>query len=262
VLAAAVWLAGAGAAHGGVKKIADGRDTGGKLDIRSAAHGHKGGAVTHTITTYGKWSKSTLGLRTSNAFGIGISTRGNSNPERFVIAFAQGGRMQAFVFRHNGTFAGQASAAKLNARSLRITIPVSLLGSPASYRWQAFSYFEKAGRCAGGCLDVAPDRSLVLHDLMRPTILFPAPPAPTSTEYDIEFGVQDQGGSGLRSWRLERRTLGEEDWSVVASGTSGGAKVYNHVGSAGDSDEWRVVAVDGEGNRSVSPIRLVTIPPE
>jgi hypothetical protein len=95
-----------------------------------------------------------------------------------------------------------------------------------------------------------------------PTVSFPQPPPPVSTTYNLDFTVGDVGGSGLAFWRLEQREPGTAPWALVEPGTAPGAHSVSFTAALpGDTDEFRVVAQDRHGNRTVSPIRQVTAPP-
>ena len=262
VLAAGVGLSLTGTAQANVLTRIDGNDTRGPLDIRSASHGHAGNAVTHTIRTFAPWSRALLGPRTPNAFLLFVGTDRDPAPERVVLIFSSGGRMVALVLRPNGALVGRATASKPNGRTVRVSIPRARLGSPAGYRWQAFSVFEtRRGTCANGCVDRVPNASgRVLHDITAPQISFPALGVPASTTYEVGFSVSDTGGAGLRNWRLEHRLLGTPAWSAVTSGTTGGAKTHSFQSAEDADDQFRVVAVDRHGNTAVSPIRLVSVP--
>ncbi|HWM13155.1 MAG TPA: hypothetical protein VNO56_01600 [Gaiellaceae bacterium] len=261
-VAAGVGLGLTGTAQANVVTRPDGNDTSGPLDIRSASHGHAGTAVTHTIRTFGTWSRAVVGPGTPNAFLLFVSTDADPAAERVVLVFASASRMVALVLRPNGALVGRASATKPTGRTVRVSIPRARLGSPAGYRWQAFSYFERgSGTCSNGCLDRVPNGSTtVRHDITAPLISFPVPGVPASTTYDVPFSVSDTGGAGLQGWRLEHRLLGTPTWSTVASGTTGGSKTPPHVSEEDADDEFRVVAFDKHGNTTVSPVRLVSVP--
>jgi hypothetical protein len=248
-------------AHAGTATISDGNDTPGPLDISSASHGHSGGKVTHTIRTFANWPIGLLGPSTPNFFSLEISTDGDRAPERFVLIFSSGGRMIAGVASANQQFLGSANASRPNRHTVRVAIRPELLGDPAGYRWQALSFYEGSGGCRGGCFDKAPNRTRqVLHDLRAPSISFPQPGVPANTSYNVGFSVADTGGSGLESWRLQRRPAGASSWTTVKSGRTGGSKTYNHVGAQGQDRQFRVVAIDRHGNRSTSPVRTVSVP--
>jgi len=248
-------------AAAGTNTILDGNDRPGPLDIRSASQGHAGDRVKHTIRTFANWPKALLGPNTPNLVVLEISTDSDQAPERVVLIFSTPGRMAAGVFTRNGNFLGRADASHPNGHTVGVVIRRSLLGNPAGYRWQAFSIFGSSNRCRSGCVDGAPNGSnQVLHDLRDPTVAFPQPPSPAaSTMYNLDFTVGDTGGSGLAFWRLQQRDDGATAWTTVdEQSTTGPQSVLFAADMSGDIDEFRVVAEDRHGNRTVSPIREVT----
>jgi hypothetical protein len=260
-----VALVAGGNAHADTKRISDGNDRPGRLDIRSASHGHSGARVVHTISTFGRWPTRLLGPNTPNLFAVEISTDGDRRLERVVLVFFQNGRMVAGVFRVRSggrlVFIGRASASKPNARSVRVSIRRSRLGDPVGYRWNAYSQFGSAASGCNLCIDRAPNSRRVLHDITPPRIVLTSFPAiPPDVEYDVTFRVSDRGGAGLRRWRLQHRLLGDPTWDTVASGTTGGLQSYHRVSAENDDDQFRVVAVDRHGNRHISRTRLVSVP--
>jgi hypothetical protein len=259
LVALGVALVAVASAQAGTKRISDGNDRPGPLDIRSATHGHSGDQVVHAISTFSRWRVGLLGR--NNILAIEISIDGDPALERVVIVFSRNGRLIAQVVRlPAGTTVGSASTSRPNGRTVRVSIRRSLLGNPVGYRWNAHTQYQASGACNQFCVDRAPNRGRVLHDITSPRVVFPAPPIPASTEYDLNFTVSDSGGSGLRSWRLEHRALGNTAWSTIASGTTAGSKSRHHVAAEDDDDQFRLVARDRQGNTSVSPIRLVSVP--
>jgi hypothetical protein len=112
----------------------------------------------------------------------------------------------------------------------------------------------------GANFDFAPNRRLILHDITPPTIRFPRQPLPGDTTYDVTFRVSDTGGAGLKSWRLQLRRFGATRWATIASGTSGGSKEVSVEAAQGDDHQYRVVAVDRDGNRRTSVVRTISLP--
>jgi len=259
--AAAVLLALAGSANAfaAATTIRDGNDAQGPLDVRAARHAHSGTRVVHEISTFANWPIGLLGARTPNLFALEIDTKGDRRPERIVVVFSSGGHLVAGVVNARGAFLGRANASRPNGHTIRVAIARSRLGSPAGYRWTALSFFQGAG-CARGCIDRAPNSGRVLHDLTAPKITFPTPTIPADVDYDVSFSLSDTGGSGVGSWRLQHRPLGGAAWTTVASGTGGGSKSRPHASAQGANSEFRVAASDRQGNTTVSPIRVVSVP--
>ena len=257
-----VALTAVGNAHADTRRISDGNDRPGLLDIRWASHGHAGDRVVHKISTFSRWRVGLIGRNTPNLFAIEISTDSDPALERVVLVFSANGRMVAKVIRlPQGTVVGSASASKPNRRTVRVSIRRSLLGNPVGYRWNAHSQYRAPGACSGFCIDRAPNSGRVRHDITAPAIVLTSFPAiPPDVEYDVSFSVSDKGGAGLSSWQLQHRPFGTSSWTTVESGTAGGAKSHHHVSAEDNDDEFRVVAVDRQGNTTVSPIRLVSVP--
>jgi hypothetical protein len=261
--AAAVLLAlvGAEVARAGKSAAQDPNDTRGRLDIRSVSQGHSGRKVTHTIKTFGRWPSSVLDEQHSNSFLMVLNTDSDPAIERFVFIITARGRLEAGVLTGNGNFLGRADASRPNRRSLRVTLSKSRLGNPAGYRWQASSSFQGSSGCGRGCVDRAPNGSGRLrHDLRNPTISFPQPPTPSTNTYNLEFTIGEAGGSGLDFWRLEHRDSGTAAWTPLRTGSRLGPRSVPFMDTPGDSEEFRVVAVDKHGNRTVSRVRRVTVP--
>lgn len=262
VAAAALALfAAADVGRAGTSTTPDADDVVGPLDIESVSQGHLGKKVVHTIRTFANWRVGILAPSTPNYFLLELSTDADPAPERSVLVFSRAGHMVGAIFGPNGRFVAQAGVSHPHGRTVRVTIPLKRLGNPAGYRWQAFAFFRSGSVCRTGCLDRAPNGSVrILHDLRKPAIAFPQPGPPAGPEYDVGFSLSDAGGSGIAGWRLEHRLVGETVWTTVATGTTGGAQTYHQVSSAGDHDQFRVVAADAHGNTATSPVRNVLVP--
>jgi hypothetical protein len=169
VVAVTAWFfLSASVAQADTRRISDGNDVSGRLDIRRASHGHADARLVHKISTFGTWGNRLVRRSGTNAFALDISTDGDSRPERIVLIYSRSGRMIADVFRFSGgnlTLIGSASASRPNARTVRVSIRRSRLGDPGRYRWRAHSQFKRAGACSNFCLDSAPNRGRVLHDI-------------------------------------------------------------------------------------------------
>jgi hypothetical protein len=255
-------LVAVGSAQADTKRISDGNDRPGRLDIRSASHGHDGARVVHTISTFSRWRPGLIGRNTSNLLAVEISTDGDPALERVVLVFSANGRLVAPIIQlPAGTVVGSASVSKPNRRTVRVSIRHVRLGYTAGYRWNAHSQYRAAGACSSFCIDRAPNSGRVLHDIYAPTIGMTSFPAVApDTEYDVSFRISERGGAGLRLWQLQHRPFGTSPWTTVASGTATGLKTHHHVSAEDNDDQFRVVAVDRQGNRRVSPVRLVSVP--
>jgi hypothetical protein len=245
--------------HGAV----DPNDTPGRLDIRSVTQRHgRTGPVAHTITMYEPWRGRLLGIQRSSAIFLTFDTHGGRAYERFAAVFFARGRLRAAVYTRAGRFLGWGTVTRLNRRSITVTVRRRLLGSPKGYRWYALSLLSTTtGPCRAGCVDRAPNRGVLVHDLTAPSVSFPAVAGvPASTATALAFSVADTGKSGLGGWVLERRVAGAAAWSQVASGWAPGVHRVPADGIEGATVSYRVVARDRGGNVTVSPVRSLTFP--
>jgi hypothetical protein len=155
-------------AQADTKRISDGNDVSGRLDIRSASHGHAGARLVHRISTFGTWGARLVRQSGNNLFSLEISTDGDRRPERVVLIYSRNGHMTADVFRLSGANlipVGSASASRPNARTVLVSIQRSRLGDPGQYRWSAHSQFKNSGACSGFCVDRAPNSGRVRHNI-------------------------------------------------------------------------------------------------
>jgi hypothetical protein len=241
--------------------ISDPDDVHGKLDIASVTQEHGAmGPVVHTITTYGPWRSRAIGIRRGSAFLIGFDTAGGTRAERFAIVYRSHGILRVAVLARDGRKLGFGSATRPTLRSIRVSIPRKLLGKPNGYRWRLFSvYFGPAG-CRAGCVDRAPNSGEVLHDLTAPALTFPKQGLPASTATAVQFGVIDKGHSGLDTWTLQGRDVGDTTWTDVATGSASGNQSVTVNAAEGDQRQFRIVARDLAGSVATSGIRTISFP--
>src|SRR5262245_5405425 len=116
-------------------------------------------------------------------------------------------------------------------------------------------------RCKKGCLDAVPNGGPALFDFTAPSVdvRMPDPYVEPSTTFNLRVGIRDLGFSGLRSWRLELRTLGQTQWTTIAQGGSTPQADVPQTGVQGTSYEYRLTAVDKQGNQR-STTRLFSMP--
>lgn len=264
VLAAA--LACAGTASASFTTFPDRNDTRGPLDIKQATQGRgPGGRLVHTITTFGRWTNALLGPTTPNFFLLDMSIDKDRKPERTVFIYSVNRRMVAVVLDSKGKPVAAAKASRPDTKTLKVSFPRAGIDDKPGYRWIAASFFEGRGGCGGGCVDKAPNRGRILHDLVKPVISFPTPDPMGSLTYNIDFTVTDLGNfsSGLAFSQLEHRVPPSLIWIRIWSSNSVSDPPLPYSFSAamsGDVDEFRVVAEDKHGNRAETDPVSVTAP--
>jgi hypothetical protein len=241
--------------------ITDPDDVHGKLDVAAVTQEHAAtGPVVHTITTYGPWRSRVLGGNHQSYFVLEIDTTGNARPERFAIVYRAHGVLRVAVATRRGRLLGFAVATRANLRSVRVSIPRKLLGKPNGYHWKLFSVYVGPGACRMGCVDRAPNSGQVLHDLTAPTMTFPQQGLPASTTAAVHFAVIDTGHSGLDTWTLQGRNVGDTTWINIAGGSASGNQTVSVNGAEGDRREFQIVATDRAGNGTTSRIRRINFP--
>ncbi|HUF60199.1 MAG TPA: hypothetical protein VMR89_12105 [Actinomycetota bacterium] len=238
----------------------DGNDSPGKLDLRSTSVSHTSTGVVHKVTTYGTWSARSLG--NDSFFIIQIDKNNDRNYERCAFIFFAGGRLRGSLTNCGNTFIRYLPVAKLSGTTAKITIPKSVL-KPA-YWWGVASLWDGPAPCGNGCVDFVPNTFPdVLHDLTPPVVTMTTTPlrvweTSMTPLFNFTFTVSD-AHSGMKSWRVERRTFEESTWEVVSTGTGSGTKNPAITGVPGHSF-YRVVAVDRHGNVKTGPSRRVYVP--
>jgi hypothetical protein len=262
VVALAAALACAGTASAGFTAFPDRNDRPGPLDIRQATQGHgPGGRLVHTITTFGRWPNALLGPTTPNFFLLDISIDADAKPERTVFIYSVNRHMVAVVLDPKGRVVAAAKASRLDKKTVRVSFPRGGIRNKPGYRWIAASFFESSGRCGGGCVDKAPNRGRILHDIAKPVIVFPTPDPMGSLTYAITFTVSDLGGSGLAFSQLQHRDPPALAWTTIWNSAADPPLPYAFSAAmSGDVDEFRVLAEDTHGNRAVTDPVSVTAP--
>jgi hypothetical protein len=246
-----------------VTPISDGDDTKGRLDIKSVTTTtkYRSGRLTnplHTVTMYHRWPSKLL----SGANGIEVfyDTKGDRRPERIAVAFYAGGHLRGALFTRGGRYLGTVGVKRPSSKSIFIGLFPTQLGSPAGYRWAAYSFYKSATSCPNTCLDRAPNRGLVRHDITPPRISFPGSlktaigrllPIPATTSFDVDFNLTDNGGSGIGSWKLREKAEPDGSWTQIANGTSASNSVARSE-NEGSAFTYEVTALDGDNNQTMA----------
>jgi hypothetical protein len=261
VLVSSVLSVGPVAAHTFTK--ADGNDSPSKLDLRFAGVSHTATGVVHKVTTYNSWTSRSLG---ADSFFI-IQIDKNDGPqgvyERCAFIFYTN-RLRGSLTNCGAQFIRFLPVSKVSATTAKITIPKSQTGSV--YKWAAGSLWVGPAPCGGrGCVDFAPNNFPdILHDMLPPVVTMTSDPLrvwedSTSATFGFPFSVSD-ADVGIKTWTVQSHAIGSGSWTPVLSGTSGGAKTPDIAGLESTTLDYRVVATDKQGNRTIGPARRIYIP--
>ena len=250
--------AGPAAAHKFTK--IDGNDSPGKLDLRAVSVSHTATGLVHTFRTYGPWTAKSLGA--DSFFLIQIDKNKDRRYERCAFIFYSN-RLRGSLTNCRAVFIQFLPVVKLSGTAAKITIPKSLIGNV--YWWAGASRWDGPAPCRRGCIDFAPNNFPdILHDMVLPVATMTTTSLrvwenSTDATFTFPFSVSD-AHSGIKSWTVQRREVGSLSWTFVTSGTSAGAKSPDISGVEGTRTDYRVVAIDRQGNKKITPSRRVYIP--
>ncbi|HEY7400469.1 MAG TPA: hypothetical protein VH989_06185, partial [Actinomycetota bacterium] len=211
---------GSATAHEDTKS--DGNDTPGLLDLKSASVGH-GKGVVHAFTTFASWKAKDLG--SESFFLVAISLDDDHDYERcaFIFYFH---KLRGSITNCGANFLHTLHVSKTSPRSAEVVIPNAQVHKH-TYWWSAISVWVGDSPCKNGCGDSVPNHfPLIMHDIEKPTVSFETSDllvsdSFTSSDFPFAMTVEDED-SGIGSWEIQTRTVGEVGWQVVATGTDSG----------------------------------------
>jgi hypothetical protein len=258
-LAAGVTLAPPSAAHSFTKS--DANDSPGRLDIKSATVRHDGTTIVHQLKTYERWKPSSLG-NDSFAF-VAIDTNFDDDFERCAFIF-YAKRLRGSLTNCGRNFIRSLDVKKPSGTTASVAIPRGELGD--AYRWVMFTYWTGAPQgCSDTCIDAAPNRPPpILHDLTGPDLSYETEPlrvweGSTTGDFVFPFTVTD-AFTDIASWSVQGRLAGDTTWTTLSTGSGEGSHDPSFSGVPPGQYEYRVIAVDGQGNTTEGPITPVYVP--
>ena len=152
---------------------ADPREVGGRLDIVRISHGRDGDQLWHEVTTSRAWPSALM--EEPNEIGLELSTDDDRNVDYIVSVFVAKGQLRADLTEYSGGYdfgsigeTVRIGVARPTPRSIRFSLGLfDLATPPASYEWLAYSHYKpgREGGCAGLCVDYAPDKGRLTHDI-------------------------------------------------------------------------------------------------
>jgi hypothetical protein len=259
VLLSAVLFSGTAAAHTFTKP--DGNDSRGKLDLRSVSVSHTATGVVHRFQTYESWTAKSLGA--NSFFVVQIDKNNDRHYERCAFIFYTN-RLRGSLTNCGAQFLRFLPVSKTSGTAAKITIPTSQTGSV--YWWAGASLWVGPAPCGGqGCVDFAPNNFPdILHDMVPPVVNMTTDPLRVwedsmGPNFGLPFDVSD-ANAGIKTWTIQSHAIGSGSWTFVLSGTGAGSKEPPIVSVEGARLDYRVVAKDRQGNRTIGPVRRVYIP--
>jgi LPXTG-motif cell wall-anchored protein len=147
----AVVLGVPGAATAGEGDLADPRDVGVLLDLKTLTHAEAGDSIVYTAETYSPFSDQTA------AFRWGIDRDHDEAFDLIVFTDWQGGKLAGGVRDAAGHQVATAAVSRPAPTVIKVSFPAEVLGGAASYRY--------AANADGDPDDLAPNSGLVQHRL-------------------------------------------------------------------------------------------------
>jgi LPXTG-motif cell wall-anchored protein len=147
----AVVLGVPGSATAGEGDLADPRDVGVRLDLKTLTHTEAGDSIVYTAETYSPFSDQAA------AFRWGIDRDHDEAFDLIVFIDWEGGRLAGGVKDAAGSQVATATVSRPAPTVIKISFPAEVLGGAASYRY--------AANADGDPDDLAPNSGLVQHRL-------------------------------------------------------------------------------------------------
>jgi len=255
----------AGATVTGVYRT-DGNDTPGPLDLGSVRVSTANGADKIQVATLASFTKSQLD-GSKGWIEVDFDLDANETYDFYVVVYYYKQKLYA-VAVVDGASNGTLPVSRVNKRTIAFTIKHNSLGFHiTSYDFAAASIW-RAAPCSRSkpCIDTIPNRlPLLRSDFTAPTVTWLTPPKFTTDvsntlTFPLEFKVKDdKNGSGVKSWDLEKKLVGGTGWTVIETGSNSSVTAQVSV-PAGDESDYRVVAVDRQGNLRTSTSVRITAP--
>jgi hypothetical protein len=246
----------------------DGNDVKGALDLRSMriARGRTKDAI--SFSTHDAVSNAAIEVSTAN-FAVLIDTNDDRDFEFGQYVFFAAGHIRGVLFnlRSDRVVDRTAPTSRTSATSFRTVIQRGKIDSPGTYRFALFGYNEGTP-CSrrDPCVDTIPNRfPLIPLDHQAPSVrlnplaVYSVEDSPSLTAPASLTVEDDRFGTGVKSWRLQRRVAGTSGWTTIEVRRASAATV-DVAGDEGVTLNVRVVAIDKQGNKRVSAIRRTTFP--
>jgi uncharacterized repeat protein (TIGR02543 family) len=145
------------------RRVTDGADTRGALDIAWVAHGHAAGAVTHTLHTRRPFASRLL--RRGSAVGFAFDTTGDGRIDRLALVVWSGGALRAAIADPRGRLLGLAAVTRPDRRTVTVSLSLRWFPQVSAYHWAALTLYRDKQRCAKTCEDSAPNRGSIPHQI-------------------------------------------------------------------------------------------------
>jgi hypothetical protein len=264
LVVAAALVAPSAASASGIYRT-DGNDTPGPLDLASVRLSPIKGGDRFQIKTLTKFTANQLDGR-HGWFRVEIDTNADRDPNFVVFVYYYDGKLYALLTRGSSVLR-RLAVHRVDKRTVSFDLKHAFLGSRYSYDFGILSVW-RASPCSKTkpCVDGIPNRyPLIRRDYTAPTVDFGDPIVFTTDESpDLPFGISfkvrdDEFGSGVKAWRFESRDHGTTSWTVVKKGTTKSPTV-DVPGVEGSTYDYRVSAVDRQGNRRTTKARTATVP--
>jgi hypothetical protein len=244
---------------------ADGNDTKGPLDLASVRLTEVSGADRFQVKTLAKFTAKQLD-GDKGWIEVDFDTDADRTIDIWVVVYYYKGKLFA-IEGHGSSAIRKLPARRADARTVSFDIKHDQLGHMESYGFDAASIW-RASPCSRSkpCVDTIPNRfPLLLHDFTPPSLVGASVPTySTDVSLTLTFPLtfklaDDPNGTGLKSWTLQRRMSTATTWETLTDGNTTKSTV-DVLGEEGTNEEFRVLAVDKQGNKATFKLGKTAVP--
>jgi hypothetical protein len=247
----------------------DGNDVKGDLDLRSTKISRGKTKDSILFTAFGPVSNADIDPDNGN-WAVLIDTNNDKDFDYAQYVFFAAGKLRGVLVKlPSGNLVDRtAPASRTSPRAFRTDIQRGKINSPGTYRFAVFG-FNQASPCSKRkpCVDTVPNKfPLIPLDHKSPSIEVTDMELHSTDVSDdltspLTFSVEDDKfGTGVKRWTVQSKEVGADaGWTNVTTGT-GKNPIVDVPGVEGSTYDVRIVVLDKQKNKLVSPIERTSFP--
>ena len=246
----------------------DGNDVPGPLDLASMRISRGKSNDTVAFAAHGAVSNTAIDPSNGN-FAILIDINDDRDYDYGQYVFFAAGKLRGTLvnLNTNNLIDRTVPTSRTGSRGFRQVIQRAKIHSPGTYRFAVYGYYQ-ASPCSKQhpCIDTIPNRyPLIPLDHRAPSSAWDSWETYSGDATDdltspVQFHFDDdQFGTGVKGWEVQRRKAGATKWVTVDHGKTISPTVLV-PGAAGNTYDVRTIVVDRQKNRKISTSKRTTFP--